>query len=226
MTELSEIFSSIEAAGVHKMYNWQAECERRIMEFAKIVQPSSPFKDIPKYNRRTYLSKFWVRKNTKKHEINMYGIAPNVSRIKGFNAPVNKWHNTNNYVAPIKKRGIWERRFKKLPLTKEHPNYHVKPFRGRWIYYYIFRSMRKAQTTAESLAFPIKTPHFFGREIEENIKYFGLNQGGVFGFGRFSGGAVPLYYYQSFADYLDENYKAEIDRIIVECGQDVLNGIV
>ncbi len=199
MIELSEIFSRIEAAGVHKMYYWQAECERRIMEFAKIVQPSSPFKDIPKYNRRKYLSQFWVRKNTKRHELNIYGIAPNVSRIKCFNAPVNKWHNTNKYTAPIRE------------TYKKKTN---------------IRSMRKAQTTAESLAFPIKTPHFFGKEIDGNIKYFGLNRGGVFGFGRFSGGAVPLYYYQSFADYLDEKYRSEIDRIIIECGQDVLNGIV
>lgn len=199
MMELSEIFSRIEAAGLKDLYKWEAECERRIMEFAKIVQPSSPFKDLPKYNRRKYLSQFWVRKNTKRHELNIYGIAPNVSRIKGFNAPVNKWHNTSKYTAPIYNR------------TTDKT---------------IIRSMRKAQTTADSLSIKTKTPRFFGREIEENIKYFGLNQGGVFGFGRFSGGAVPLYYYQSFADYLDENYKAEIDRIIIECGQDVLNGIV
>ena len=57
--------------------------------------------------------------------------------------------------------------------------------------------------------------------------YFGIGNGkSVWGYGRVSDGAVPVYYRDSFADWLMHSHGDEIDRIVMETGQAILSDYI
>lgn len=191
---IHDIYKQIEALGVASMRKWQHQCALAIVQFAQTIQPSTPFLDKPKYDPRKRYGKFWIKENKQDNALYLFGIAPNIARVKGFNAPINQWHSTDKY------------------------NVYFGETKS-------FRTMSKAQTVSES-SLPHKTLYYGDREAE-SLGYFGaVKDGKAFGFARVAEDkAAPVYYIQSFADYLYNNFKNDIDDIIINTGFELLQSI-
>ena len=128
--DLDELSKKILSAG--SLSEWVENATKSIQDFAKKIQPSSPYKDKAVYNRGSFEGKFWTREDTESGLINIYGISPNAIYIKGANAPLNKWHNTKKYVYFGFKRDKFYTASKAQTLSKsigiEHKSGKVKGF--------------------------------------------------------------------------------------------------
>ena len=201
VTDLYNRISEINGSSINK---WVREVKKRLAQFSKNVSTASPFKDKPTYQKDFRKGRFWISGDPKEPTIRMFGVAPNAGRVQGFGAPINQWHDVEPY------------RF-------EYPD--SKPLFGRnraqygtgWVTY------GKAQVTRSSAGVPIKTPHLNGKPVKA-VRYFGING---MGYGRTeSGKAMPVYYESAFVDWMMERHNEEIERIIIEAGNDVISDIL
>lgn len=136
---------------------------------------------------------FGVRNNMDGKSLTIYGTAPNAGRMKSFNAPVNQWQETR------------------------------KTFRiyGRdgW------RTIHKTQLFRKNAGTEIADVPYFGTS-EKPVKYFGIKKGRIrlaYGKTTDNGLALPVYADNTYPDWIMENHKEEIDRIIIEAGRDILS---
>ena len=191
MSAISDLYDRIKIIDDKLIGKWATAVRKEIKRFGDAVQPASPFIDKPNLKDDKRRGRFWLRQDLRKGTVTMYGIAPNIGRVKGFGAPVNRWHETKPY------------RFK---------------YGRRWV------TFRKAQDTSESPGIETKQPYFGGAPVRPS-GYFGLgtNKRKLWGYGRTDEGATPIYYKDAFADWLMENHGDEIDRIIMETGQEILS---
>lgn len=86
-----------------------------------------------------------------------------------------------------------------------------------------WRTIKKAQKVYKQAGTPVQDVSYFGT-TEKPEKFFGIRRGKeIHAYGRTEGGiALPIYAKDSFADWIMEQHKEEIDRIVLEAGQDVL----
>ena len=94
---LSKIYIRIDAAGKVAIRRWIAAVKKRIEGYSKAVQPESPFKDKPKFNKDSRKGQFWLRRDFRLHRIHIFGVSPNVSRVKGYRAPKSRYHKHTPY---------------------------------------------------------------------------------------------------------------------------------
>ena len=191
MSAISDLYDRINGIDDKLIGKWASAVRKEIERFGKSIQPASPFIDKPNLKDDKRRGRFWLRQDLRKGTVTMYGIAPNIGRVKGFGAPVNRWHETKPY------------RFK---------------YGRRWV------TFHRAQDTSTSPGIETKQPYFGGTPVRPS-GYFGIGSGKrkIWGYGRTEDGATPIYYEYSYADWLMEKHDDEIDRIIMETGQEILS---
>ena len=86
-----------------------------------------------------------------------------------------------------------------------------------------WRTIHKVQKVSHSIGIPIQDVPYFGTS-EKPDRFYGIKKGKVtLAYGKTKSGlGVPVYAQDSFADWLMENHRDELENIILECGRDVL----
>lgn len=189
MNELSDLYNRITQMDEKLLVKWQRAVNKRVRQFVRNVASASPFIDKP--NKRM----FGVRNSKDGQSLTIYGTSPNAGRMKGFNAPVDKW----------------------MP-TKEA--FHVFGEKG-------WRTIHKARRVTNSAGVPIQDVPYYGTSDRPD-RYFGLRRGKVtLAYGWTDDGlALPVYTQDSYADWIMTTHRDEIDRIVLEAGQDVLSDAI
>lgn len=97
MSAISDLYDRINDIDEKLIGKWASAVRKEIERFGKSIQPASPFIDKPNLKDDKRRGRFWLRQDLRKGTVTMYGIAPNIGRVKGFGAPVNRWHETKPY---------------------------------------------------------------------------------------------------------------------------------
>lgn len=86
-----------------------------------------------------------------------------------------------------------------------------------------WRTIHKTQMVRSSAGVPVQNVPYFGTS-ERPDRYFGIRKGKVtLAYGKTDGGlALPVYAENSYPDWIMQNYRDDIDRIVIEAGQNVL----
>lgn len=86
-----------------------------------------------------------------------------------------------------------------------------------------WQTIHKTQMVRSSAGVPVQNVPYFGTS-ERPDRYFGIRKGKVtLAYGKTDGGlALPVYAENSYPDWIMQNYRDDIDRIVIEAGQDVL----
>lgn len=205
MSAVKDLYDRISEIGDKSMIMWVREVRKRIAKFSKNISPSSPFKDKPTYQKDFRKGRFWITGEPKEATVKMFGTAPNVGRVKGFGAPVNQWHDVKPY------------RFRYPDHKTFFDRRKRQRYDGAWVTY------GRAQSTSGSAGIPIKPTYLNGERVKAT-RYFGI---GGMGYGRTADGeAMPVYYENAFVDWMMDRHDDEIERIIIEAGQDVISAIL
>lgn len=90
-----------------------------------------------------------------------------------------------------------------------------------------WRTIHKVQMAKSSAGVAIEDVPYFGTSKKPDM-YFGIRKGkATLAYGRVENGlAVPVYAENDYPDWIMENYRDEIDRIVIEAGQDVLTNLI
>ena len=153
---IKDIHKRIDAAGKVAIRRWIAAVKKRIEGYSKAVQPESPFKDKPKFNKDARKGQFWLRRDFRAQQIHIFGISPNVSRVKGYRAPKSRYHKHTPYHFQTSS-GRWMT-LKKAQTTVPNPGVEYKA--------YLFNK-------------PVTPEAFFGLKKPGGI--FGYGRVGAFG---------------------------------------------
>lgn len=190
---LKELYQKIDSMGDAVMKKWITAIRDEIQKYSDNIQPSSPFKDKPRFNKDARKGQFWLRRDYHNQSLHLFGKSPNVGRVKGFGSPVGKYHKTKPYRVQ---------------------------FGDKWV------TMHKGQTTDTSLGMEAKQPYYHGEQVTPTA-FFGVKKdGGVWGYGRVGDNATPLFYEESFADWMMNFNSPEIERIIIETGNNILADLI
>lgn len=201
MDSISDLYDKISEIGGKSVNRWIREVRKRLLKFSKNISSASPFKDKPTYQKDFRKGRFWISTSTKDSTVKMFGTAPNAGRVKGFGAPVDKWHSTKPYVFKYPEKGTIFGRSR-------------TPYGRGWVTY------GKAQDTSRDAGIPLKTAYYGGSPVKLT-RFFGIKG---LGYGRTKDGkAVPIYYESAFVDWMMSQHDDEIGRIIMEAGQDVIS---
>jgi len=206
MNAMMDLYHQISELDQKLIGKWSKAVRSEIDRFGKNIQPVSPFIDRLTLKDDKRRGRFWIRVK-RDNSIRLYGIAPNVGRVRGFNAPVNQWQDVATYRFQYAK--------KKPTFGRRRSNY------GKgWVTYH------RAQVTSATPGVETKQPYFGGLPVRPT-SYFGIGNGkSVWGYGRVKEGAVPVYYRDSFADWLMQSHGDEIDHIVIETGQAILSDYI
>lgn len=93
--DIKFVFNELEAKG--GLDRWVYAALKKVEEFAKLVQPQSPYKDPAKFTQQPFHGKFWIGKDYDLKQLYIYGVAPNPQFIKGAKAPHKVYHSTKTY---------------------------------------------------------------------------------------------------------------------------------